>query len=35
MLGISTESVKKGRNRLRKKINLSIEEDLELFVGNF
>ena len=35
MLGISTESVKKSRNRLRKKINLNIEDDLEVFVGNF
>ena len=35
MLGISAESVKKSRNRLRKKINLNIEDDLEIFVGNF
>lgn len=35
MLGISAESVKKSRNRLRKKINLNVEDDLEVFVGNF
>ena len=35
VLGISNESVKKNRNRLRKKINLNIEDDLEVFVRNF
>ena len=35
MLGISSESVKKSINRLRKKINLNTEDDLELFVRNF
>lgn len=35
ILGISNESVKKNRNRLRKKINLNIEDDLEVFVRNF
>ena len=35
VLGISPESVKKNRNRLRKKINLNIEDDLQEFINNF
>ena len=35
MLGISNDSVKKNRNRLRKKLNLTEKEDLEVFVRNF
>lgn len=35
VIGISIESVKKSRNRLRKKINLNIGEDLEVFVRKF
>lgn len=35
MLGISNDSVKKSRNRLRKRLNLIEKEDLETFVRNF
>lgn len=35
MLGISTDSVKKSRNRLRKRLNLNEKEDLKAFVLNF
>lgn len=35
MLGISNDSVKKGRSRLRKRLNLTEKEDLEEFVRNF
>ena len=35
MLGISNDSVKKNRNRLRKRLNLIEKEDLEAFVRNF
>lgn len=35
VIGISNESVKKSRNRLRKKLNLNIDEDLEDFVNKF
>ncbi|ASS49460.1 MAG: hypothetical protein CHH17_12115 [Candidatus Fluviicola riflensis] len=35
MLGISAESVKKARQRLRKKMDLLPEQDLDRFVGDF
>ena len=35
MLGISTFSIKRYRNRLRKKLNLSSKERLEKFIENF
>lgn len=35
MLGISADSVKKTRNRLRKRLELAETEDLEAFVGAF
>jgi len=35
MLGISAESVKKARQRLRKKIDLSPEQDLDRFLADF
>lgn len=34
-LGISPESVKKGRTRLRKRLNIEQEEDLEAFLEHF
>ncbi len=35
ILGISPDSVKKTRHRLRKRINLNEQQSLEEFVGNF
>lgn len=35
MLGISNDSVKKNRNRLRKRLKLTEKEDLEVFIMNF
>jgi DNA-directed RNA polymerase specialized sigma24 family protein len=35
ILGISVESVKKTRNRLRKRLNLAEEEHLDNFIHNF
>jgi DNA-binding CsgD family transcriptional regulator len=35
ILGISSDSVKKSKNRLKKKMNLSADDDLEIYINTF